>query len=46
MTKVKTWWKDFLERLGKAGEKEFGNKPPECCNPPQMDTRTPKDKKN
>jgi len=30
------WWKDFLERLAEASEKEFGGKPPECCAPKKM----------
>ncbi len=31
MSKIVKWWKDFLERLGKASEEEFHNRPPSCC---------------
>lgn len=31
MSKISKWWRDFLERLAKAGEEEFHNKPPSCC---------------
>jgi hypothetical protein len=31
MSRIVKWWKDFLERLGKASEAEFHNRPPSCC---------------
>jgi hypothetical protein len=29
---IKAWWNDFLKRLVEANKKEFGNKPPSCCD--------------
>ncbi len=31
MSRIRKWLKDFLERLAKAGEEEFHNRPPSCC---------------
>jgi len=31
MFSITKWWKDFLERLAKASQEEYGDKPPSCC---------------
>lgn len=32
ISKITKWWRDFLERLAEANEKEFYNRPPSCCS--------------
>jgi hypothetical protein len=42
VSKIRKWWKNFLERLAEASKEEYGNKPPSCCDGKEKMVKQPK----